>query len=120
MEYYNYTEDIEIDIDCPGEQTLCIACIIQAVKDIHYRCHSGYNYSAQARARIREQATRWFKSDSKEPFSFLWCLEHAFPDLYDTLDISYIIQTCLKKSLKCKRSMSLLPTSRSSSLYIKQ
>ena len=36
MEYYNYTEDIDIDIDCPGEQKLCIACIIQAVKDYRH------------------------------------------------------------------------------------
>lgn len=120
MEYYNYTEDIEIDIDCPGEQKLCIACIIQAVKDIHYRCHSGYTYSAQTRSRIKEQAIRWFKSDSKEPFSFLWCLEHAFPDLFDTINIDYIIQTCLKKPLRCKRDIGLLPNSHSSSLYIKQ
>lgn len=106
MEYYNYTEDIETT--CTGEQRLCIEMIERAIRD------------TDKHITIREDAIRWILSDSKEPFSFLWCLEHAFPDMYDTLDISYIIQTCLKKSLKCKRSMCLLSTSRSLSLYIKQ
>lgn len=120
MEYYNYTEDLNIDIDCSGEQKLCIACIIQAVKDIHYRTHSGYYYSPKAVARIKKQAINWFNSDSREPFSFLWCLEHAFPNLFDTLDIDYIIQTCLSKPLKCKRSIGFLPNSHSLSMYVKQ
>ena len=106
MEYYNYTEDIETT--CTGERRLCIEMIEQAFRD------------TDKHETISKDAVKWILSDSKNPFSFLRCLEHAFPDLYDTLDISYIIQTCLKKSLKCKRSMSLLPTSHSSSLYIKQ
>ena len=106
MEYYNYTEDIETT--CTGEQRLCIEMIERAFRD------------TDKHETISKDAVKWILSDSKDPFSFLWCLEHAFPQLYDTINIKYIRQTCLKKSLKCKRSMSLLPTSRSSSLYIKQ
>ena len=108
MEYYNYTEKTEINTTCTGEQRLCIEMIDQAIRD------------SDKHETISKDAIKWILSNSKDPFSFLWCLEHAFPQLYDTIDIKYIRQTCLKKSLKCKRSMSLLPTSRSSSLYIKQ
>lgn len=120
MEYYNYIEDMNIDVSCTGEQRLCIAVILQAVKDIHYRSQAGYTYSIKAHKRLKESAIQWIKSESEEPFSFLWCLEHAFPDLYDTLDIDYIIRIVLTKPLKCKRSTPHLSTSRSNSLYIKQ
>ena len=118
MEYCNCIDDI--DLDCSGEQKLCIACIIQAVKDLHYDKHSFLAYSPKAKVRLKEQTIRWFRSDSTEPFSFLWCLEHAFPELYDKLDVDYIIQICLKKPLKCRRSIGHLPESRSLSMYIKQ
>ena len=120
MEYYNYIEDVDISTDCSGEQRLCIAIILQAVKDIHFRSQAGHTYSVKAHRRLKENAVQWIKSENTEPFSFLWCLEHAFPDLYDTLNVDYIIQIVLEKPLKCKRSIGHLPDSRSLSLYIKQ
>ena len=120
MEYYDYIDDTDIISDCLGEQRLCIAVILQAVKDIHFRSQAGYTFPAKAHRRLKEDTIQWIKSKSTNPFSFLWCLEHAFPELYDTLNINHIIQIVLEKPLKCKRSIGRLPNSRSLSLYIKQ
>lgn len=121
MEYCNYTEDISIHADCSGEQKLCIACIIQAVKDIHLKTVAGLTIPSDTRNTLRRTAISWILSDAMYPFSFLWCLENIFPNSFDTLNISKIRQTLLKKALKCKRAFGQKhPHKKNLSLYIKQ
>ena len=43
----------------------------------------------------KSDAIRWIMSDSTSPFTFLWCLEHAFPEQYDFIDIPKLRQSLI-------------------------
>lgn len=121
MEYYDCI-DMELEnIKCLPEQKLCIAVIIQAVKDIHLKTLAGITLPSSSRKHIKKSAINWIMSNDTHPFSFLWCLETIFPTIYDTMDINKVRQTLLEKALKCKRVIGQNhPHKKNLSLYIKQ
>ena len=101
MESHRHTEVVTVQRESSGEQRLCMAVIIQAVKDIHYSKKKRESLGGKLPQRADKDAVNWILSNSTAPFSFLWCLEHAFPELYDELDISEIRRIVLSKPLLC-------------------
>lgn len=86
---------------CSGEQRLCMAVIIQAIKDIHYTAKKKKALGRKLPQYSTRDAKKWVLSDSTEPFSFLWCVEHAFSDIYDSLDIDNLRKNILSTRLLC-------------------
>lgn len=99
MEYNIFNSETYTKNICSGEQRLCIAIIIQAIKDIHH-CgkHKPYLQHTNPK-RVDEDAIRWLLSDRCCPFSFIWCLEHALPDFYDRIDLAKFRKLVLAKPL---------------------
>lgn len=123
MEHCSYNKQVPKEYDCSGEQRLCMAVIIQAVKDVHYSKEKREILGGKLPQRSDKEAIRWIKSNSNAPFSFLWCLEHAFPEVFEDLDIDKLRQIVLSKPLLCNSvTMFHQPPSqgrKSLSLYIK-
>lgn len=92
--------------DCSGERRLCMAVIIQAIKDIHYSDEKRKSLGRKIPPRAGKEATQWVLSDSSSPFSFIWCLEHIFLDSYGHMDLESIRKIILSKQLLGKYSTS--------------
>lgn len=101
MEYSSFNKEIQKPYDCSGEQRLCMAVIIQAIKDIHYSSKKRKSLGGKLPQRADKEAVQWVLSDSSYPFSFIWCLEHAFPEAYDYIDLAELRKVVLSKPLLC-------------------
>lgn len=106
MEYKSFNSESQAPYICSGEQRLCIAVLIQAIKDIHYSSKKKSHVKGTTPQRVEEEALRWVLSDRYCPFSFIWCLEHALPDFYEHIDLAELRNLVLSKPLAC-RSVSL-------------
>lgn len=101
MEYFNFIKRDDYDSNYSGEQRLCLAIIVQAIKDIHYTDRLRKNLGGKLPKQSKNDAIRWILSDDTSPFTFLWCLEHALPDLYDYLNISKLRQIVINEPHLC-------------------
>lgn len=101
MEYSSFNKEFPIEYECSGEQRLCMAVIIQAIKDIHYSSRKRKSLGNKLPQRADKEAIKWVNSNNNSPFSFIWCLEHAFPELFDRLDLKLLRRIFLSKPLLC-------------------
>lgn len=99
MEYKIFNSETYIKYICSGEQRLCIAIIVQAIKDVHSRNTPKESVRGLQPRVIGNEAIQWILSDKCCPFSFLWCLEHAFPESYEYLDVTEFRKLALSKPL---------------------
>lgn len=101
MEHKSFNSESQEPYICSGEQRLCIAIIIQAIKDIHYCSKKKSRLKGTTPKRVEEEAIRWVMSDRYYPFSFIWCLENALPDFYDHIDLEELRKIVLSKPILC-------------------
>lgn len=102
MEYNSFNRDNRTQVYCSGEQRLCMAVIIQAIKDIHYSDEKRKSLGRKLPPRAGKEARQWVLSNSSSPFSFIWCLEHVFLESYEYMDVEAVRKIILSKQLLCK------------------
>lgn len=95
-----------VDEDATPEQRLCIAVLLNAVRDIHNKTVSGITMTKALRNSYRQCAIDWVNSEATFPFSFLWCLEQIFPDTFDKLNVKAIRQSLIGKPQRYKQEPS--------------